>query len=80
MDIQKIISDIISKVTGNNDLIQKFTSDPAALIKQLTGFEVNADQLKEIVSGVTKALGGNVGEAVKEGKGLLDKIKGFFGK
>ena len=55
MDIQKIISDIVAKVTGNGDLIKKFTSDPAGMIKELTGFEVNADQLKEIVSGVTGA-------------------------
>lgn len=78
MDIQKMISDIVSKVTGNSDLIGKLTSDPAALIKELTGFEVNAEQVKEIVAGVTKALGSNAAGAV--GKGLLDKIKGFFGK
>jgi len=80
MDIQKIITDLVGQLTGNNDLISKFTSDPAALIKKLTGFEVNADQVKEIVAGVTSALGGNLGDAVSEGKGLLDKIKGFFGK
>ncbi len=80
MDIQKIISDIVAKVTGNGDLIKKFTSDPAGMIKELTGFEVNADQLKEIVSGVTGALGNGVTDAVSEGKGLLDKIKGLFGK
>ena len=80
MDIQKIISDIVSKVTGNSDLIKKFTSDPAAIIKELTGFEVNADQLKEIVSGVTKAIGVNADDVLKEGKGILDKVKGIFGK
>ena len=80
MDIQKMISDIVSKITGNSDLIKHFTSDPAAAIKELTGFEVNADQIKEIVSGVTKALGDNAGDVLKEGAGLLDKIKGIFGK
>ena len=80
MDIQKIISDIVSKVTGNSDLIKKFTSDPAAIIKELTGFEVDADQLKEIVAGVTKALGSNAGDLLNEGKGILDKVKGIFGK
>ena len=80
MDIQKIISDIVAKVTGDSDLIKKFTSEPAALIKQLTGFEVNADQLKEIVAGVTKAIGINADDAIKEGMGLLDKVKGIFGK
>ncbi len=80
MDIQKMISDIVAKLTGNSDLIKKFTSNPAAIIKELTGFEVDAGQLKEIVAGVTKALGTNAGEVLKEGKGILDKIKGFFGK
>ena len=80
MDIQKTISDIVSKVTGNSDLIKKLTSDPAATIKELTGLDVNADQIKEIVSGVTKALSDNAGDAIKEGIGLLDKIKGIFGK
>ena len=80
MDIQKIISEIVSKVTGNSDLIKKFTSDPAAMIKELTGIEVSADQIKEIVSGVTSALGDNAADAIKEGKGLLDKVKGIFGK
>ncbi|MBQ9252541.1 MAG: hypothetical protein IJ188_07895 [Clostridia bacterium] len=80
MDIQKIISDIVAKVTGDSDLIKKLTADPAAVIKELTGFEVNADQVKEIVAGVTKALGSNAGDLLKEGTGLLDKVKGIFGK
>ena len=74
MDIQKIISDIVSKVTGNSDLIQKLTSDPAATIKELTGFEVNADQIKEIINGVTKALGENAGDVLKEGEEVEVKI------
>lgn len=80
MDIQKIISDIVSKVTGNQDLIAKFTSDPAAVIKELTGLDVDADQLKEIVTGVTSKLGIDAGDILKEGKSLLDKVKGLFGK
>ena len=77
MDIQKIISDIVSKITGNNDLIKQFNLDPAAMIKKLTGFDVNADQLKQIVEGVTKALGSG---ALSEKKGLLAKIMAFFKK
>ncbi len=80
MDIQKIISEVVSKLTGNTDLIRKFTADPSAIIKQLTGFIANADQLKEIVAGVSKALGIDAGEALKQGQGLLAKLKKFFGK
>lgn len=80
MDIQKIISDVVAKITGNNDLIGKFKADPAAIIKQVTGLDVSADQIKEIVSGVMKALGQNAGDAVKEGKGFISRILGFFKK
>ena len=80
MDIQKIISDLVAKVIGNSDLLKKLTSDPAATIKDLLGIDVDADQIKEILAGVQKALGDNAGDLLKEGHGLLDKIKGFFGK
>ncbi|MBP3720666.1 MAG: hypothetical protein J6J41_04995 [Clostridia bacterium] len=79
MDIQKIITDLVSKLTGNADLIKQFKLDPAEIIKKLTGQTVNADQLKEIVAGVTKALGGNLGDVVSGGKGFLAKLKSFFG-
>ena len=80
MDIKKIISDIVAKITGKSDLIAKFTSDPAAIIKDLTGFEANAAQIKEIVSGVTSQIGQGAGDAVKGGKSILAKIKALFGK
>lgn len=80
MDIQKIISEIVSKLSGKNDLIAKFTKDPAAIIKELTGLEVDAKQIQEIVKGVTARLGIEASDVVREGKSFLDKIKGFFGK
>lgn len=80
MDIQKIISELIPKLTGNKDLISKFTKDPLAAIKDLLGIDLDKDQLDAVVKGVTEKLGGDVGDVVKEGKGLLDKIKSLFGK
>ena len=80
MDIQKIISELVPKLTGNKDLIGKFTSDPLGAIKELLGIDLDKDQLDAVVKGVTEKLGSNVGDVVKEGKGLLDKIKSLFGK
>jgi len=79
MDIQKIIADLVSKLTGKNDLIAKFTSNPASIIKQLTGLDVNASQLAQIVKGVSDKLGINAADIAKEGTGLLAKIKKLFG-
>ena len=80
MDIQKIISDLVSKLTGNKDLISKFTSDPITAIKDLLGIDIDKDQVSEIVKGVTSQLGDLSGDVVKEGSGLLQKILSFFGK
>ena len=78
MDIQKIIGDLVSKLTGNNDLIAKFTKDPLSIVKSLLGIDLDPSQLAEVVKGVTSKLGlpGDIG---KEATGILDKIKGLCG-
>ena len=87
MDISKIISEIAEKLSGNKDLISGFLKDPATVIKSLTGLDIDASKIGEIVKGVKELLGGqltdvlgNAGETVKQGKSFLDKIKGFFKK
>ncbi len=79
MDIQKIISDLVAKLTGNKDLIAKFTSDPAGAIKSLLGIDVDKTQIADIVKGVTSQLGDLSGNIAKEGAGFLGKLKNFFG-
>ena len=79
MDTQKIISDLVAKLTGNKDLIAKFTANPLEAIKELLGIDLDPSQLGEVVKGVQGQLGDTAGDALKEGKSFLDKIKGFFG-
>ena len=78
MDIQKIIGDLVSKLTGNNDLIAKFTKDPLSIVKSLLGIDLDPSQLAEVVKGVTSKLGlpGDIG---KDATGILGQIKGLFG-
>ena len=80
MDIQKIISDLVAKLTGNKDLIAAFTKDPAKAIKDLLGIDIGSDQISEVVKGVTSQLGDLTGNIAKEGGGFLQKILGVFGK
>ena len=78
MDIQKIISDLVAKLTGNKDLIASFTKDPVKAIKDLLGIDIGSDQVSEVVKGVTSQLGDLTGDVAKEGSGILQKIMGFF--
>ena len=80
MDIQKIISDLVSKLTGNKDLIASFTSDPLGSIKNLLGSDLDPSMLSDVVKGVTSGLGDLTGDAGQQASGILDRIKGLFGK
>ena len=80
MDIQKLIGDLVARLTGNKDLIAKFTSNPLAAIKDLLGIDLDPSQLDEVVKGVTGQLGDITGDAAKQAGGILSKIKNLFKK
>lgn len=79
MDIQKVIADLVAKLTGNKDLIAKFTADPLSAVKELLGIDLDPDQLSEVVKGVTSKIGDISGDAAKDAGGLVGKIKNLFG-
>ncbi len=78
MDIQKLIGDLVAKLTGNKDLIAKFTADPLKAIKDLLGVDLDPSQLSDVVKGVTGQLGNITGDAVKEAGGFISKILKIF--
>ena len=80
MDIQKIVSDLVSKLTGNKDLIAKFTADPPKAVKDLLGIDLDPSQLGDVVKGVTGQLGDITGDAAKQAGGILSKLKSLFGR
>ncbi len=80
MDIQKVISDLVNKLTGNKDLIAQFTSDPLKVIKDLLGIDLDPSKISEVVKGVTGQLGDITGDAAKSADGVLGKIKSLFSK
>ena len=80
MDIQKVISDLVNKLTGNKDLIAQFTSDPLKVIKDLLGIDLDPSKISEVVKGVTGQLGDITDDAAKSADGVLGKIKSLFSK
>ncbi len=78
MDIQKIIADVLKKLTENKDLVNSFKKDPVKVIEQLTGLDLPNDQLNAVIEGVKAKL--DLDDAAKGAKGILNTLKGLFGK
>ena len=79
MDIQKIIADVVAKLTGNPDLIKSFLSNPVELLEKTFGVDLPDDQINQVIEGVKGKLDlSNID--IKEAAGLLGKLKGMFGK
>ena len=74
MDIEKIVTEVVSKLTGNQNLIDAFLKDPAKILKEKLGLDVPADKVNAVVAAVKAKLG------IKDAKGLLAKLKSLFGK
>ena len=61
-------------------LLEKFKKDPLETVKGLLAtlnLNLDMDQINAVVEGLKTKL--NIEDIVKEGGGLLDKIKSFFG-
>ena len=79
MDIQKIISDVVAKLTSNPDLVKAFLSNPVQLLEKTFGIDLPDEQINQVIEGVKGQLDLSkldVGQAV----GILGKLKGMFGK
>ena len=79
MDIQKIISDVVAKLTGNPDLIKSFLANPVQLLEKTFGIDLPDDQINQVIEGVKGKIDLSKID-VKETAGLLGKVKDLFGK
>ena len=75
-DITKYAEQVISKITGNNEMISRFKSNPAKTVTDLLGIKLDDNIIQSIIKLVTSKL--DLGELAKKG-GLLDKIKKLLG-
>ena len=75
-DISKYAEQVVSKLTGNNEMISKFKSDPTKTVTDLLGIKLDDNIVQSIIKLVMSKL--NLGDLTKKG-GLLDKIKKFLG-
>lgn len=78
-DIGKYVEDIIEKLAGDDQLVEKFKKDPIATIKSLLG-KINLDE--DTLKGIAKAVEGKIDlDHLKDKAGdILGGLKGLFGK
>ena len=74
MDTEKIVSEVISKLTSNKDLMAAFTKDPVATLEKTLGIDLPDEQINAVIAEVKKKI------ASEGASGILDKVKGIFGK
>ena len=79
MDIQKIIADVVAKLTSNPDLIKSFISNPVQLLEMTFGIDLPDDQINKVIEGVKSQIDLSKFD-VTEAAGLLGKLKGILGK
>lgn len=79
MDIQKIITDVVAKLKADPSLLKNFAADPVKTLESLTGIDLPDDQINAVIDGIKGKIDLG-GVDLKEATGLIDKIKGIFGK
>ena len=78
MDIQKIITEVLNKLTADKTLKEKFLKEPVKIVEQLTGIDLPDDQIDAIIKGIKAKL--DVDDVAKKAKGVMGVLGGLFGK
>lgn len=78
MDIQKIISDVLAKLEGDDNLLAKLKENPTKTIEGLIGIDLPDEQIDAVVKGVLAKI--NLDDVAGKAKGIMGVLKGLFGK
>lgn len=74
VDIKEKIEQIVKKLLADNNLMQKFERNPAAVIEEYVGVELPDDLVNQIIEGVKAKI-----KLEKVGD-TLDALGGLFGR
>lgn len=67
MDVKAKVNELVTKITSDEELLEKFKKDPSGTVKDLAGVEIPEDQLKTLTDGI-------------KAKVDLDNLSGGIGK
>lgn len=79
MDIQKIIADVVAKLTSNPELVKSFLSNPVQLLEKTFGIDLPDEQINQVIDGVKGQLDLSKID-VAQAAGMLGKLKGILEK
>ena len=82
MDIQKIINDVVAKLTANPELIKKFLADPVKLLEKTFNIDLPDEQINQVIDGVKGKIDlskFDLGD-VKKATGILGWLKKLLGR
>ena len=77
-NITKYVEQVVAKLTGNNSLIEQFKKNPVKIVTDILGIKLDDQLIQAIIKTVQGKL--NIQEVAQNAGGILDKIKGLFGK
>lgn len=78
MDIQKIISEVLKKLSNDKTLKNDFLSNPVKTIEKLTGIDLPDDQIDAVIKGIKAKL--DVDDVADKAKSVMGALGGLFGK
>lgn len=78
MDIEKIIEQIVEKLAGDDQLVEKFKEDPAKTIKDTLKLDLDEDVLETVIKAVKAKI--DLDDIKDKAGNLLGGLKGLFGK
>ncbi len=74
MDIKAKIEKIVNKLQNDKALLSSFEKEPVKTIEKLLGVDLPDETIRKIVDGVKAKI------KVDDVKGILNGVKGLFGK
>jgi len=74
MDIKAKIEEIVNKLQNDQTLLSSFEKEPVKTIEKLLGVDLPDETIQKIVDGVKAKI------KVDDVKGILNGVKGLFGK
>lgn len=74
MDIKAKINELVEKIKNDDDLMEKFKSDPVSAVEELIGVDLPNDQIEKIVDGIKAKI------AADGVSGVVGKLGGLLGK